>query len=104
MRTPTGARGRRMYCRNCGNTVTEGAVVCLSCGAAPLKGNKHCQNCGKETDPLADVCLSCGTPLSGGMLATPAGGDFMTRNVFGTEQKSKLVAGVLGILLGWLGI
>ena len=78
-----------MYCRNCGKEVSEQAVICISCGCSPLVRKKYCQNCAAETDPSAEVCVKCGVKLA-------------------TEQsagkKSKIVAGILGILLGGLGI
>jgi len=78
-----------MYCRNCGKEVQPQAVICVSCGAAPLKGNSYCQNCGSETNPNADVCLKCGVRL---------------QRFSSVNAKSKIVAGILGIFLGGLGI
>ncbi len=79
-----------MYCRNCGKEVAEEAVACLSCGMAPSRGRGFCQSCGQATNPEAEVCVHCGVRLA----TRPAGG----------EAKSKLVAGLLGIFLGGLGI
>lgn len=53
---------------------------------------KFCSNCGAELNEGADVCLKCGRRVSGGS----------TNN--DPNAKSKVVAGVLGILLGSLGI
>ncbi|HHW28566.1 MAG TPA: NINE protein [Syntrophomonadaceae bacterium] len=78
-----------MYCRNCGKEIAEQAVICISCGCSPLAGKKYCQNCAAETDPSAVVCVKCGVKLA-------------TRLSAG--NKSKIVAGILGILLGGLGI
>lgn len=78
-----------MYCRNCGKEVIPQALICTSCGAPPLKGNKFCQNCGTETNPMAEICLKCGVRLSVG--AMPG-------------AKSKMAAGLLGIFLGSLGV
>jgi TM2 domain-containing membrane protein YozV len=78
-----------MYCRNCGQPVIPNAVACMACGAAPLAGRKHCQNCAAETDPAAYVCVKCGVKLAQGPLP---------------GAKSRLAAGLLGILLGGLGI
>ena len=52
-------------------------------------GNAFCPNCGQPTNAGAAVCLNCGSALT----ATVSG-----------EAKSKLVAGLLGIFLGSLGI
>jgi TM2 domain-containing membrane protein YozV len=77
-----------MYCRNCGNGMDNNAVVCVSCGVPKGTGNKYCQNCGVFSDPMAQICVKCGVQLGAG----------------GSAQKSKLVAGMLGIFIGSLGI
>jgi TM2 domain-containing membrane protein YozV len=51
-----------------------------------------CSKCGKQVDANVEFCPSCGTPTA--TAARPAG----------TELKSKLVAGLLGIFIGSLGI
>ena len=79
-----------MYCRNCGKEVAEQAVMCVVCGVPPKNGKKFCQNCGAPTDSAAEVCIKCGVRLAVGS----------------TEgaTKSKIVAGLLGIFLGGIGI
>ena len=74
-----------MYCRYCGKQVPDQAVVCVTCGCAPRSGNKHCQACGAETNPVQVVCIKCGVKLGG-------------------AGKSRLAAGLLGILLGGFGV
>ena len=76
-----------MYCRSCGKEVAENAVVCVHCGAKPLKGTSFCQNCGAETDKAAEICVKCGVRLA----KTGAGKDW-------------LVALLLSIFVGELGI
>lgn len=78
-----------MFCRNCGNEMADNAAVCVNCGVAAGQGVNFCHNCGANTNPNANVCTQCGVALS---QPVPAG-----------EQKSKLVAGILGILLGSVG-
>ena len=82
-----------MYCRNCGSEMDPNAVVCVKCGVAKGTGDKFCTNCGAQTEPGAAFCISCGAGLQN---AAPGG------KVAG--QKSKLVAGLLGIFLGSLGV
>jgi hypothetical protein len=83
-----------MYCRNCGNEVTPQAVACVKCGYAPQNGQSFCPNCATPTGPGQAMCIKCGIsltpPLFGGVGVPGA--------------KSKLVAGLLGIFLGGLGI
>jgi TM2 domain-containing membrane protein YozV len=76
-----------MFCRNCGKEVAEEAVMCVSCGCPPMAGKKFCQNCATETSPAAEICMKCGVRLS----VEPG-------------PKSKIAAGILGILLGGLGV
>lgn len=79
-----------MFCRNCGSSMVDQAVVCIKCGVRAGDGFNYCQNCGCETATNAVVCTRCGVALS---QPIPFG-----------EQKSKLVAGLLGIFLGGLGV
>ena len=50
---------------------------------------KFCVNCGSELDVNADVCLKCGK---------------MVEKKNNVGEKFKIVAGLLGIFLGWLGV
>ena len=68
-----------MFCKNCGNSIDPGAEICVQCGFKNGNGNKYCANCGVATAPPAPAYKP-------------------------EDQKSKLVAGLLGILLGGLGI
>ena len=78
-----------MFCRNCSKEVSDEATMCINCGVPLKSGKNYCQNCGEPTDPNAVVCVKCGVQLA----------------TAGTKStKSKLAAGLLGILLGSLGI
>jgi TM2 domain-containing membrane protein YozV len=82
---PPGAPAR--YCRNCGNQVHPMALACTTCGAPPMAGLTYCWNCASQTGPGAIICVRCGVALGqAGLNADPM-------------AKSKLVAGLLGILL-----
>lgn len=81
-----------MYCKNCGNEMPEGAVVCVKCGTAAGKGNKYCPFCKGETQPGAEICVHCGRPIKQ-----------MSGNGEG-EGKSWLVTLLLCGFLGYLGI
>jgi TM2 domain-containing membrane protein YozV len=52
-----------MYCRNCGNEVSEKAIMCVACGTPPKAGAKFCPNCKAETTPDALICMKCGVSL-----------------------------------------
>lgn len=79
-----------MYCRNCGNLMDENAVVCVKCGVQKGTGKSFCHNCGQATNPEANVCVNCGVAFK--------------NTALNSEAKSKLIAGLLGIFLGALGI
>ena len=80
-----------MYCKNCGNPIDPNAAVCLNCGVAKGTGMSYCANCGQPVAPGAAVCTNCGFATAPAAVPNP-------------NAKSKLVAGLLGILLGGLGI
>jgi len=76
------------------------AAVCMSCGFAKGTGNKYCSNCGNGINEGAAICTNCGFALQGAQ---------GTQNIVGVvppgyEQKSKMIAGLLQIFLGGLGI
>ncbi len=80
-----------MYCKNCGSEMNENAAVCLNCGVKKGTGNSFCANCGQSVAAEAAVCLNCGAALKGGAGA-------------GTSERSKLIAFLLALFLGTLGI
>lgn len=80
-----------MYCKNCGNAVEHGAVVCTNCGVPVGGGDRFCANCGSQVQPGQAACLTCGFATAGGAAAMPG-------------AKSKVAAGLLGIFLGGFGI
>jgi hypothetical protein len=52
-----------MYCRHCGNEVSEKAIMCVACGTPPKAGKNYCYNCKAETDANAVICMKCGVSL-----------------------------------------
>ncbi len=57
---------------------------------------KFCQNCGKKVEENQAVCLKCGVAL--------ADNKMNTNNLANPNAKSRIGAGILGLLLGVLGI
>ena len=53
-----------MYCRNCGNEVSEKAVGCPKCGLNPRSEKNYCLGCGVVTNPNQVVCTQCGISLA----------------------------------------
>jgi len=58
------------FCTNCGNSVDEKAVACMSCGARPTGHKKFCRQCGVGLNPEQVVCIKCGTALTGNLGAS----------------------------------
>lgn len=81
-----------MYCKNCGAAIDPQAAVCLKCGFQNGNGSNYCQNCGTQVTPGANVCMNCGRFIEQKPQYDPA------------IQKSKIAAGLLGILLGCFGV
>ncbi len=52
-----------MHCRNCGNEVSDQAIMCVACGVPPKNGSKFCHSCSATTDENAEICLKCGVAL-----------------------------------------
>ena len=52
------------FCTNCGNSVIEQAVACMSCGARPTGHKKFCRRCGVGLNPEQIVCIKCGSAIN----------------------------------------
>lgn len=52
-----------MYCRNCGESVDENAIICVKCGAAKNEGTEYCAHCGSKVEKGQIACTSCGYAL-----------------------------------------
>ena len=61
-----------------------------------------CPNCGSQTPDNANHCANCGASLNNSAQYATNSQTNTVNN--GGEQKSKLVAGLLGIFLGSIGI
>lgn len=79
-----------MYCRNCGNEISEKAIMCVACGTPPKAGNRFCYNCKSETAAKATICMKCGVGLKDDGIAG--------------EGKDWLTTLLLAIFLGGLGV
>ena len=45
-----------MYCKHCGEPMSEHQAVCLKCGVAKGNGNAFCPNCGNAVNAEASFC------------------------------------------------
>ena len=79
-----------MHCIHCGQSISENDVFCSYCGTRIQPEAYYCANCGKEILHENAVCLHCGYHNEA--------------NHRTYKVKSKIVAGVLGIVFGGWGI
>ncbi|SDP73142.1 TM2 domain-containing protein [Clostridium gasigenes] len=95
-----------MYCRECGEQITnEKAVICIKCATNKGQGEKFCPDCGVEVkNKGAEVCLNCGIRLKGSMNNFTNQIKNATNNSSSTNNNNKIVAGLLSIFLGAMGI
>lgn len=104
-----------MICRVCGSVLPEGASFCTSCGTPVSNDRKGsasqqnrtviCPSCGAYCDSSAYACKNCGTVLNG-----HAGGGYNSNPYNNTPHpgmmrpKSRVIAGVLALIVGSFGI
>lgn len=95
-----------MYCRECGEKITnEKAVICIKCGINKGKGEKFCPDCGIELkNKGAEVCLNCGINLKGSMNNFTNQIKNVASNSGSSNNNNKIVAGLLAIFLGAMGV
>lgn len=103
-----------MYCRNCGNVLPLNGDICPNCGVPKGDGTHFCPNCDAHIEANMSFCAACGCPLMGQSNGSAGYGQSYSQNTAyaqsgyppqtGYQPRSRVVAGVLGILLGSLGI
>lgn len=102
-----------MFCSNCGNQISDDSKFCPECGAQQNIGANSSQDGQYYYDQnsangnYADNGYANGNFTNnsygngyGGQAGMPGG----FNNGYGTPQKSRLVAGLLQIFLGWCGV
>ncbi|MQF69371.1 TM2 domain-containing protein [SAR202 cluster bacterium AD-804-J14_MRT_500m] len=82
------------FCPHCGETILDSSTGRRSKGP----DEKYCSSCGELIKEQAEVCVKCGVRVSRTVNrdTNTLGQEFSTR--------SRLVAGLLGILLGGFGV
>ncbi len=78
-------------CKECGQQISDSASVCPHCGA-PVIRDVFCPSCGTKVPENVKFCPNCGGQIYPVSETAKAG------------KKDKLVAGLLAIVLGGLGI
>ena len=89
-----------MYCKNCGEKLNEGVNFCFNCGFKSGEGQGYCDRCGVKVNSA--TCNNCGNVIEGY-------NEELNRNTYNSNYvakrpKSRVAAGILGILVGGLGI
>lgn len=110
-----------MYCKNCGVQLDENIEMCQNCGAPVGCGKSHCSNCGAIIGN-GKFCSECGAPINNGQgncendtrYAGNTNGQYKSEanaprydrpsGECPYRPKSRLVAGLLAIFVGCLGI
>ncbi|MCL2305993.1 MAG: hypothetical protein FWC43_11680 [Planctomycetaceae bacterium] len=54
---------KQLFCTNCGNSISERAVACMSCGVKPTGHRKFCRQCGVGLNSEQIVCIKCGSEI-----------------------------------------
>ena len=99
------------YCHECGEVIRARAEICPKCGARqPFMGGattaprneKFCLECGETIAANAELCPKCGVrqPFMGMYSMDRLSGSFLGQG----QPRSKIVAGLLAILGGALGL
>jgi TM2 domain-containing membrane protein YozV/RNA polymerase subunit RPABC4/transcription elongation factor Spt4 len=92
------------YCFSCGGIIKSAAEICPKCGVrqgigpGPGIENKYCHTCGENIKAAAEVCPKCGVRQSGVRQQVSVDADP------NPSDKSRTVALVLCIFLGYLGV
>ncbi len=80
-------------CKECGHEVSDAAKVCPNCGA-PVIRDVFCPKCGTKVPEDTKFCPVCGEKI------VPLSDESCEQGI----TKDKVVAGLLAIFLGGLGI
>lgn len=112
-----------MYCRNCGEKLNEGVNFCFNCGFKSGEGLAYCEKCGVKVK--GSTCENCGNVISEYKEESQENNKEYSNsnnqqnysnsnyninsnsnynNYVSKRPKSKIAAGILGILVGGLGI
>ena len=82
-----------MYCRDCGQLISNDSLRCTNCGTKKGLGDNYCYKCGSRIKSHnIGICQFCGAKLNNNITELD------------TEIKNKLLAGLLALFLGGMGI
>ena len=82
-----------MYCRDCGQNISNDSLRCTNCGTRQGLGDNYCYRCGSRIKSNSiEVCEFCGAKLNNNI------------DELNIKIKNKLLAGLLALFLGGMGI
>ena len=82
-----------MYCRDCGQIISNDSLRCTNCGTRKGLGDNYCYRCGSRIKSNSiEVCEFCGAKLNNNI------------DELNIKIKNKLLAGLLALFLGGMGI
>ena len=82
-----------MYCRDCGQLISNISNKCTNCGTKRGLGENYCYKCGSRIkDKYQEFCDFCGANLN------------ENKYIVNEKSKSKLLAIFLALFLGTMGI
>lgn len=82
-----------MYCRDCGQLISNTSNKCINCGTKRGLGENYCYKCGSRIkDKNQEFCDFCGANLN------------ENKYIVNEKSKSKLLAIFLSLFLGTMGI
>ena len=82
-----------MYCRDCGQIISNDSLRCTNCGTRKGLGDNYCYRCGSRIKSNSiEVCEFCGAKLNNNI------------DELNIKIKNKLLAGLLALFLGAIGI
>lgn len=82
-----------MYCRECGQLISNDILRCANCGTKKGLGDNYCYKCGSRIKSHnIDVCQFCGVSLNNNI------------NELDYKIRNKLLACLLAFFLGGMGI
>ncbi len=118
-----------MFCRNCGNQISEGTKFCSNCGMAQELSQhetqdtqiveqeiqpKLCKNCGVELKDGVKFCSECGTAIETKQAVAntqqPHVSQQVVSNTSNTENTKKtaiskgIIGGIIMLVFGVIGI
>lgn len=81
-----------MYCRECGQIIGNDSLKCTNCGTRKGLGENYCYRCGSRIKSQnIEACEFCGAKLN-------------NNNIAEVNIKNKLLAVLLALFLGGMGI